>query len=81
LTSVTLPAIKLTHFCCYGMFGNCKSLNNVTCLARLINSDTSDFTPGWLAGVSSTGTFTKAAGVTWPRGNSGIPEGWTVLDA
>jgi hypothetical protein len=29
--------------------------------------------------VASTGTFTKASGVTsWPTGNNGIPEGWTV---
>ena len=35
----------------------------------------------WVSGVSSTGTFTKAASMTaLPTGNSGIPSGWTVVD-
>ena len=33
----------------------------------------------WLEGVSSTGTFTKAAEMeSLSTGVSGIPEGWTV---
>ena len=34
----------------------------------------------WLADVSSTGTFTKAASMTTlPQGSDGIPTGWTVI--
>ena len=33
----------------------------------------------WLLGVSSTGTFIKAAEINdLPKGSSGIPTGWTV---
>jgi hypothetical protein len=43
----------------------------------------------WLHGVAATGTFTKAKDAVWPtntfftenNGESGIPSGWTVVDA
>ena len=35
----------------------------------------------WVSGVTSNGTFVKAASTTWSRGVSGIPTGWTVQDA
>ena len=35
----------------------------------------------WVSGVSSTGTFTKAASMTsLPTGINGIPSGWTVVN-
>lgn len=65
---------------CYeGMFGNCTSLNSVKCLATT-NVGVGYTTNRWLANVSSTGTFTKAAGVTWPTGAAGIPSGWTIVE-
>lgn len=74
-----LPAAILTEYCYSSMFGYCTSLSNVTCLATSgINTNNSTFL--WLSNVSSTGTFTKAAGVTWPTGVDGIPEGWTVVE-
>lgn len=38
-------------------------------------------TKGFLIGVSSTGTFIKAKGMTaWTAGENGIPLGWTVKE-
>ena len=76
-TAPVLPAPTLVNSCYYGMFKGCSSLNAVECLATNLGSYT---TSTWLDGVSSTGTFTKAAGVTWQTGYSGIPEGWTVVE-
>lgn len=73
-----LPATTLTVYCYYQMFQNCTSLNNIKCLAN--NISTSSSISNWVQNVSSTGTFTKKAGVTWPTGTSGIPSGWTVVE-
>ena len=74
-----LPATKL-EVCCYAfMFKGCTNLNSVKCLATNISAE--ECTTDWLDGVASSGTFTKAAGVTWPSGKSGIPSDWTVVDA
>jgi hypothetical protein len=36
----------------------------------------------WVQGVSSTGTFVKHPDmISLPSGTSGIPSGWTVIDA
>jgi hypothetical protein len=65
---------------CYNqMFFGCTGLNSITCLATDISAE--NCTYDWVEGVSSTGTFAKAAGVTWPTGVDGIPENWTVVDA
>ncbi len=62
------------------MFNGCTSLNYIKCLATDISA--SDCTDGWLDGVSSSGTFVKAASMNnWPSGASGIPSGWTVTNA
>lgn len=74
-----LPATTLVNYCYYRIFYGCTSLNSVTCRATDISA--SNATTNWLSGVSSTGTFTKAAGVSWSSGQSGIPTGWTVVDA
>ena len=76
-TAPVLPAPTLVYSCYYGMFDGCSSLNAVECLATNLGSYT---TSTWLKDVPSTGTFTKAAGVTWQTGYSGIPEGWTVVE-
>ncbi len=72
------PVLK--DSCYEAMFSGCTSLIEVTCLAT-DRTYARWPTYNWLKGVSSTGTFTKAAGVTWDTGTSGIPEGWTVIDA
>lgn len=58
-------------------------LASITCLATDISA--TDALTNWVfwdnAQSSVTnGTFTKAAGVTWPTGINGIPSGWTVED-
>ena len=61
--------------CYQEMFKGNGNLVEVTCLME------SGFQcSNWLANVSSTGTFKKAAGITWSTGTNGIPSGWTVVD-
>ena len=65
------------------MFHGCSSLIYIKCLATSLydDGDASHFaTYNWVAGVSSTGTFIQAEGVTWPRGASGIPTGWVDIE-
>ena len=79
-TAPILSATVLTDYCYDHMFANCTSLSYIKCLATSgINYDSSTW--GWVSNVSSTGTFIKSAGVNWPRGDDGIPTGWTVIDA
>lgn len=78
-----LPATELVWLCYEGMFQYCTNLSAVTCLAE--NPEDPEegfiFTVNWLDGVSSTGTFTKAAGADWGEPwESGIPDGWTVVN-
>lgn len=77
-TAPELPATTLNGWCYNKMFDGCSSLNYVKCLATDISA--SYALADWLSGVSSTGTFVKAAGVSWPSGISGIPNGWTVQE-
>ena len=68
----------LVASCYKKMFSTCPNLSFVKCLATDISATGS--LASWLYGVSATGTFVKAAGVTWPSGTSGIPDGWTVVE-
>ena len=78
-TAPALPATTLTYSCYSDMFYGCSSLNNITMLATDISASGCLLT--WVYGVAPTGTFTKAAEMTTlPAGQSGIPEGWTVVD-
>ena len=74
-----LPATSLISDCYVMMFDNCSKLSYVKCLAT--SGLGSSKTGGWLFNVSSTGTFVKAASASWSTGDSGIPSGWTVIDA
>ena len=72
-----LPAKTLVTSCYTDMFNKCSKLNAITMLATDISA--SKCLNGWVEGVASTGTFTKAAEMTsLPIGVSGIPEGWMV---
>ena len=76
-TSPELPATTLADYCYYSMFSYCKNLNKVTMLATDITA--TDALYFWLDGVSSTGTFIKAAEMNdLSKGDNGIPKGWTV---
>lgn len=73
-----LPAPTLVDNCYDMMFWGCKNLNSVTCLATDISANNCTF--DWLSDVASTGTFTKAPGMTaWTTGANGIPSGWTAI--
>jgi len=79
----TVPAILATSASggssCHRMFTGCTSLNYVKCL--LTNRAGKNVTFEWLNGVAATGTFVKAPNASWDSGVSGIPTGWTVIDA
>ena len=76
-TAPELPATTLAGNCYNSMFQGCTSLNYIKCLAT---TNISVGTYNWVSGVASTGTFVKAAGVSWSTGNNGIPNGWTVQE-
>ena len=79
-TAPELPATTLTQNCYSSMFRDCTSLNSITMLATDISA--SGCLNYWVNNVAATGTFTKAASMTTlPTGGSGIPSGWTVVDA
>lgn len=71
-----LNVSRLAKGCFNITFQNCSSLSYVKCLATDISA--TNCLNNWLNGVSSTGTFIQASGVTWPRGASGIPNNWTI---
>jgi hypothetical protein len=75
-----LPATKLVSNCYYCIFSGCTSLNYIKCLATDISAYYCTF--GIANRVASSGTFIKHPDMTsWSTGNSGIPSGWTVVDA
>ena len=79
-TAPTLPATSLVTRCYCNMFYGCSRLSSITCLATS-GINTNNSTTNWVYGVASSGTFTKASGISWPSGNNGIPSGWTVQEA
>ena len=79
-TAPELPATTLANGCYSYMFGGCTNLNSIICLATNIPGN--NCTNFWVNNVASSGTFTKASSMTsWSTGTSGIPSGWTVVDA
>ena len=79
-TAPELPALNLATSCYNGMFSRCTSLNYIKCLANDISA--LECTYNWVYNVPEGGTFVKNAAMTgWSTGNSGIPSGWTVVDA
>ena len=79
--SPCLPAENLEQACYFEMFSGCTALKEITCLATYIPQNLGS-TTDWVKGVPSGGTFKKAASMTgWTTGTSGIPSGWTVIDA
>jgi len=60
------------------MFSGCSKLNYIKCLTE--SNLTSNGLNDWVNRVAASGTFVKKAGVTWPTGANGIPNGWTVVE-
>jgi hypothetical protein len=79
-TAPELLATKLVMDCYRGMFNECKKLNYIKMLATDISARGCLY--NWVKGVASKGTFVKHPDMTsLPIGYSGIPSGWTVVDA
>ena len=78
-----LPATKLADRCYQYMFYGCSSLNEVRCKIPYSYSPSAieSYAYGWLNGVSSTGTFYTNEDANWLTGDSGIPTGWTRVNA
>ena len=75
-----LLASTLRNNCYQQMFMGCDNLSYIKCLAT--NRTATNCTDNWVNAVAAKGTFVKAAEMTsWPSGRSGIPSGWTVVDA
>ena len=75
-----LPATTLAEYCYASMFYGCTSLKAVTCLATDVSA--TECTNGWLYNVAANGTFTTPSSTNWSLDDvSGIPEGWTRVDA
>lgn len=74
----TAPELKSTtsvEHCYWNMFEDCVNLNYVKCAAKEYNE--LNFRD-WLKNVSPTGDFYCYDASIFPRGSSGIPDGWTV---
>ena len=79
-TAPVLPATTLVDECYYQMFYGCTKLNEVKMLATNVEAYSSDYLTDWLKDVASSGTITITEEmITLPTGNSGIPNGWSVL--
>ena len=79
-----LSATRLGIRCYNQMFSGCSSLNEVYCkIPSSYNTEyMSTCADGWLEGVAQTGTFHTNADANWSTGSvSGIPEGWTRVNA
>ena len=75
-TAPVLSGSSLGRSSYNSMFSGCSSLNYIKMTATDI--DGVGCLTNWVAGVSATGHFVKATGVSLPSGASGIPTGWTV---
>lgn len=74
-----LPATILAKDCYEQLFHTCSGLNYIKCLATDISA--TGCTNAWLYNVASSGTIVTPSSVSWRTGDSGIPTGWTRVDA
>jgi hypothetical protein len=77
VTGPELLATTLPTYCYREMFLNCEKLSSIKCLATTFGTNSTQY---WVDGVASSGTFTKASGVSWNRNVNGIPSSWTVVE-
>lgn len=79
ISLTTAPDLLASSFTSYSynqMFQGCSSLNYIKCLATSFGGKNN-----WVSGVAANGTFVKHPNASWSSGASGIPNGWTVVDA
>ena len=71
---------QLATYSCYHMFCGCNALKYLKCTATSVSN--TNCTTNWLLDVASSGTFVKNSSMSsWASGVSGIPSGWTVVNA
>lgn len=77
----TLPATTLSYYCYQHMFYGCSNLQYIK--AMFTTTPGTNYTKGWVSGVSPTGTFVKNSAATWADtfDANAIPDGWTVETA
>lgn len=78
-TAPELPAKTLANYCYYYMFNGCTNLNYIKCMATNISA--LSCTSVWLLHVAASGTFVTPSSTPWTSGGSGIPSGWTRVNA
>lgn len=74
-----LRATTLVSYCYYQMFHTCSALTEIRCRATGgigANNSTTD----WVKNINTTGTFYRAEGASWSKGNSGYPSNWSLED-
>ena len=76
-TMPILPAKTLVKGCYQQLFSG-SGVTTVICLATDISA--TSCLENWMNSAQSKGTFYKAPGMTYPSGDSGIPDGWTQVD-
>ena len=66
---------------CYSqMFRGCTNLNYIKCMAT--SNKYNDFALWMYSVQTNSGTFVKNPNMTsWTRGQNGIPNNWTIVDA
>ena len=74
-----LPATTLADRCYELMFNLCPNINYIKCLATDISA--TRCTANWVRGVAASGTFVTPSSTNWSNGMSGIPNGWTRVNA
>lgn len=79
-TAPDLNATTLSSYCYQYMFRGCSNLTYIKCLATSISA--TNCLSDWVRDVAASGTFVKDSTMSsWPSGNSGIPENWTIENA
>ena len=76
-TAPELPATVLAPECYFEMFKGCSKLSNVDVSFTTWKSGATD---SWLSDVSTAGDFTKPMKLAPMRGESYIPDTWTIYD-
>lgn len=75
--SPLFPAENNLASLCYNyLFEKCTALTHIACFATRSTS-----IAGFSTGVTSEGVFYKNPNASWSNGATGIPNGWTVIDA
>lgn len=79
-TAPDLNALTLKTECYKSMFRNCSSLTYIKALFTTKITSSTNYTSGWVYGVSSSGVFVKNPNATWDlTGSNGVPTNFTVV--